>query len=264
MKMYDQALTHLYQTLGLVTSTANGLPLHLHCEYRESCWRDNLHRTPPADKEWAQIYLPWIGSKYEQERILVVGENMNECGGLSAARDLMKQARCEILKGKHRVFGSGSYRGSMLWYNLGYYSLSLLRDRDEFELSGQIDVSNEMVAGAYDLVAFTNHVKCSPIGEKSEPTPEMWNKCGIHILSREISILAPRVILLLGVQENMWFLSNHVFTIPESSWSRYGCVNKCAATLGGAEYQIFAVPHPSYFKAKRTSVLEDLLKARDA
>ena len=38
----------------------------------------------------------------------------------------------------------------------------------------------------------------------------MWERCGSHILKKELAILKPARLLILGTSDNAWYLSEHV------------------------------------------------------
>jgi hypothetical protein len=205
--------------------------------------------------------------------LLVVGENFNECGGLDAASSLVRKAQGELREGKHRVFAESKspnhkpYKGTFFYFNAGYYVTALIRKHlPEPALSEDPQLpSGQLIASAFDYIAYTNQVKCSPRGERSRPSPEMWNACGKHILREEVAILKPERILILGVQNNKYFFGTRVLD-SEPRWSPFGSGGTVFAgncSLDGRSLQVFAVPHPSYFRTKKETVYAALADAAD-
>ena len=129
---------------------------------------------------------------------------MNEYGGLKAADELVKEAAKEMLIGHRKVFRNPEYRGTLLFHRLACYVTAIAEAKKLMKWPSCSDESPppKDVERALDFVAYTNHVKCSPKDSRSEPTPEMWKNCGRHILSRELKLLMPEIILILGVDDN--------------------------------------------------------------
>ena len=271
--MYETQFMELYRRLGVVTETNQGVPLHTNCGCREACWRVIAGRTPPPQSgERSHISLPWVGSNYGKAKLLVVGENLNECGGLGAVSSLVRQAQEKIRAGRRRIFkgvyeNGEKYNGTDLYFKAGSYVTALISEYlPELALPDEPRLSlGQLIAVAYDYIAYTNQVKCSPSGKKSSASPEMWKACGRHILKEEINILKPEKILILGVQNNKYFFGTSVLD-SEPKWSPYGTggtVFACDCSLDGRSLRVFAVPHPSYFRAKRETIRAALADAVD-
>src|SRR4030042_3727589 len=210
----------LYKSLGLMESTERekGFPLHQRCEKAEKCWSKAQERRPNELDYWNSIYAPYFGAKYEETRLLVVAENMNECGGWNAIDELVRDAKKEIFDGHSRVrFGNPwkTYRGSYLWHRLGAYGAAFAERLDVLKdilwLKNGFPSFPDVCKG-FDYLAYTNHVKCSPKGSRSKPTGEMWDNCGRHILPREIELADPSFILVLGTSSNRWAFENYIFS----------------------------------------------------
>jgi hypothetical protein len=270
--MYEAQFMELYKRLGVVDESDHGVPLHKHCDKRGECWEAIADRTPPAHLgERSHISLPWVGPNYCEAKLLVVGENLNECGGLNAATMLVREATREMMGRSRRVFKGGKcengklYRGTLFYFIVGCYVAALIPEHlSRPSLSDHSGFQSEqLVASVYDYIAYTNQVKCSPSGERSRPSSRMWENCGNRILKEEIKILNPEKILVLGIQNNRYFLGAKVLD-SEPHWTAFGSAGKVLASncsVAGCPVQVFAVPHPSYFRTKRDVVVEGLVDA---
>ena len=99
-------------------------------------------------------------------------------------------------------------------------SIALLRTIIFIEKNNLLDCkwdgdypSKEEICKAYDYIAISNAIKCSPCDNKrSRPTYSMWDNCPSYILKQEIEILKPKTILVLGVQDNFNCL---IYKLPD-------------------------------------------------
>ncbi|MDP2896459.1 MAG: uracil-DNA glycosylase family protein [bacterium] len=239
---------NLYGELGFVPQDGNPRPLPRICELRESCWKGAETRIPADTASWTAIYQPWIGDGYSDLRLAIIGLNMNEYGGLHAMTGLVNSARSDIRAGCRRVrFGNDpkSYRGTLLFHRIGAYAALYAQAarllHPDFCPDGFPGPS--FVADAFDFIALTNHVKCSPLGDRSAPTRAMIENCGRHVLRRELEILRPREILVLGV-ENAWYLADRVLDEKVVVPTGRDLVSRGEGRLAGIPVRITAVPHP--------------------
>lgn len=231
-------LLQMYEEMGVLRD-GKALPLCDHCPSHASCWLGLDARKPAGNKvESSHISLPWIGEKYGDRRITVVGVNPNEGGGLLFFPTLVRQAVKELEKGKILVnFGDETYKGTTLWHEIGKLAAELLSIwQDEF------DFSRLSSADSYSYLAFTNHIKCSPLDERSRPSNEIWKNCGNTILKKELDTLRPEILMVLGRRENMYAMDHRVFDRPatwkyESKYFRFG-----HAALGGRRVAVLNVP----------------------
>ncbi len=267
--MREQLLA-LYRSKKLLNNEKPVLvALHLHecCDMATRCWPTKaLKRRPEHGSDNGKISLPWIGSKYEKFRVLVLGENFYECGGLEACTNLIRLAKSEMMeKNTKRVLASGKtdkdkiYRGTYFYYKMACYCSVLTHFLDEGAtdniLPGPFDAN--LVAEFFDRVAYTNHVKCSPSDSLSRPEAAMWEECGKHILVDEIRLLDPEWIIVLGKGNNSYYLNRFVSPAEVQS---IGTVSGFLGQIGGKSIRVIVVPHPSYFRAKVSAVAADLLR----
>jgi hypothetical protein len=205
----------------------------------------------------SHISEPWKGSRYEDLRLMVIGVNLNGHGGLGAITKLVTEAQSRISSGARRInFGNSAYKGTPLWHAVGCYAalfaeqeklMNVTRDQHGIPLDG--DASR-----AYDYIAYTNHVKCSPTNNHSRPTNAMWSECGRHVLREEIGILDPKNTLLLGIENYKWFIANFSDSLEQRKTR--GSIRRATVDVGSRHMQLWGVPHPS--RGAPLSVLPDL------
>ena len=235
-------------------------PLHSSCRLNDTCWANMESRKAIGRNEtWSNISLPWVGQRYFTDftRIAVIGINPNEGGGLDFYPQLIPQAVQELKDGKIRVnFGYVSsdgkkYPGTFLWHRVGSYVANILH---AIEVKDPI-LSNKkpMEPGkAYDCLTFINHIKCSPTGDVSHPSNKMWENCGPHILKEELKILRPRILLVLGKTENIYWLNKNIFNDSLVQIEEIGDCKSYYAKCGWQGQRrvgIVVVPHPARYSS---------------
>lgn len=263
--MNDQFVA-LYRNLNLISQAGKGLPIHRACSNAEKCWKDVSERFPPDDDGISHICKPWIGPEYNKLRLVAIGENLNEYGGMDALIELTEEAKELIAAGYRRVrfhAAFDEYPGSFLWHRLGCYSAAIGEFSGALHPTWETDgyPSAESVSNAFDFIAFVEHIKCSPTGNKSKPTTTMWENCGRHILRNELLELQPTQVLVLGASNNSWYLSEHVFDSKWTEKKEFGSVIRVRGILGGVATLVWVVPHPTSYGGNSKSILEDLRNA---
>lgn len=257
----------LYAELGFIDGGENCLPLHSCCAHGKDCWSEPYESMDrkPAGKD-AAISQPWVGSQYPKLGLLVVGINQNECGGYDSLNWLIGEARKELAHGAKRVtFQNPEYRGTLLWHRVGCYAAAFLEAKGIYDREIEVDgyPRNEKVESAYDYIAYTNHVKCSPTGDNSKPSSGMWEHCGHHVLREEIGLLKPTDILLLGNSDNLCSFQRASIVDNSPAFegkSANGLVQWDKSSIGGMPVRVFVVPHPAArgVGMKGKEVLSDL------
>lgn len=256
--LYERLQT-FYRSQGILDT-----PLQNTCKHCASCWKGIEARKWDSASEAARIYLPYIGEKYEEARILCLGINMNEFGGLWAESNLAAMARQRIIEGKRRIrFDNPNYAGTFFWHRVPVYvSIELIRLGIQSESLTQEDFpSKENIAGSFDYFAISNSVKCSPIGEKSVPTESMFSNCTTHILKDEIRILKPRVILVLGNSANRGALKNAIE--GEIAWEQFKNIFLGKVFSPEGIVEVICMPHPTSFSGNSADLAKRLRETRN-
>jgi hypothetical protein len=253
----NENLKTIYSGLGLLDCNGKGLTLHSDCPNCAYCWKDIADRKPENDGFWT-VTQPWIGERFSELGLLVIGVNMNEFGGYDGATELIKKAKDEIAKGKKKMFVSDTYSGTFLFHRMGSYATALAERENIFTPTWIDDFpAASNIASAFDYLSYTNQIKCSPRMKKSKPTYQIWERCGNFILKLEIELLKPKRLLVLGVSDNFLYLNRKVLdTEITLNWKGEigfgsGCVNNKAI-------EIFVVPHPASFGGNSCQIMKDI------
>ncbi len=257
--LYGQLLER-YRRLGVVTDDNSSCFLPDECPRCVTCWAGAEKRKPGRADAASQIAAPWVGAGYKQGGLLVVMQNMNDWGGIDLSaepnigmRAAGRAARIQLQQGCRRLFsdeGGKPYPGTNVWYRgIAYAGIWL-------EAAG--DIASPLVwssqspdppslARVVDQIAITQQVKCSPLGERSDPTLAMWSECADFLLRDELVVLAPSRIVVLGEGLGL----KRVLPLREE-----GCesvrlnrttlsVKLHSARIDGARVDVLSVPFPS-------------------
>ena len=245
-------LLRLYKRNDVLTDSGqviDALPLHEACPDTEVCWAD-CHS---GQADWNRIQLPFIGPSYlnHPARLLAVGLNLNggDGGGLFFVHKLVVYAQALLLARHKKIhFGARDYAGSPLWHRLAAYSLLIVRPdwdlRDgELWLQGtHLLDSFGALSDALNYIAFTELIKCSPKGKKSKPTKAMRSRCPRRFLRNELDILAPRTILVLGIETAYDLPLGRCKLKARTEDSR---IRLYSALLNDEEVSVISVFHPT-------------------
>ncbi len=257
---HDSDFRSLYERLGFLDRTGLPFPLHVACSMRVHCWRGAEGRYPDPASTTSHIARPWVGALYSRLRLLVLGINLYEYGGYTALSDLVTGARKQLVTGRRRVnFDDPNYIGSLVWHRVAAYALVLAERHGvaapKWATNGWPPPAD--ICAAFDLLAFANQIKCSPMRSVSAPTQGMWSNCADHVLTKELSILRPSKVLLLGVGENLRHFASTFGPAGGLAWKSIGRVQRSSyLDQHGQSVELFGVPHPSRGGASRTIVDE--------
>jgi hypothetical protein len=255
--MKDMEFKKIYAELNLSDKNGTMLPLHNSCPNCNICWQNIQDRKPANDAFWT-ITRPWVGKKYDELKIMVIAINMNEYGSYDGAINLINWTKEEIGRGKIKMFVSETYPGTFLFHRMGSYITAFVENANLINPTWQGDYpsSNDIVS-SLDYISYTNHIKCSPVGEKSKPSFQMWDNCGNYILKKEIEILEPHKILVLGNSDNFNYFNANVLDNKISlEWQ--GKVGTGNGFVNNKEVEITVVPHPASFGGNSSQIMKDL------
>ena len=263
MATKKQLFDEMYSSLGILN-----VPLEKKCKFCYDCWQGAEDRMWHDDFEGeddeehcSHIYLPWIGNKYDELKLLILGINMNEYGGYYAESSLVGGAIRELSMGRRKInFNNPNYGGTFFWHRVPAYAVLFAELLAKIEATWCNDgfPSKEDLVKVFDYISITNQIKCSPIGKKSEPTYQMWEKCGNFILKEEIRILDPSYILICGNNSNAGFFNNKVLDKPIEDLKSFGYAQSGIGLLDGKAIQICIVPHPTSYGGNNSEILFSL------
>ncbi|MCL2044127.1 MAG: hypothetical protein FWG89_08315 [Treponema sp.] len=244
MKNYYDALSELYHNYNMLE---NGIDILLHdkCCFYENCWTKEMKISKGVD--WNKISFPHIGEKYNRG-LMCIGINMHDHGGINAIPRVVESVKKLLISGKKK------YKTSFLWHRIAVYSNIILNKKispdDGYELS---DV--------YNNIAFVNAIKCSPMSKKnigkndrSTPMDNMWKFCPENILYKEITILQPKMILILGNQLSEILSKKCIGEIQRSKNIAYYEI-----MLEGNPIKILRIKHPASPGGCKKEIYKELL-----
>lgn len=234
------------------------------CSNADECWK-GLPRLGKKDN-YNSIYAPYIGSEYKNTHLAVIAENMFEWGGWGSVDWLVENAK-EELPFRTRVRFENEfkkYAGSFLWLWLGAYGAAFAEKvgLKSCEWKNGMPSIPDVIQG-FDFLAYTNHVKCSPGGDRKDrgrPTSAMWHRCGSLILKEELRLLNPSTLLIMGKGWNQWAFQEYIFD-EKAALTTNGTACYGIAKLNGKSIKVIVVPHPSWFGKARKIIMSDWRKS---
>ncbi|MDQ6751016.1 MAG: uracil-DNA glycosylase family protein [Actinomycetota bacterium] len=231
-------LAGVYAGRGLLRE-GQTLPLHDVCPHRDECWAECQHAAPPDD--YAGISLPWIGGSYEDGRVLVVGINFHDWGGLLANWYVCSDHQRQQQAGRQGKSGHPFALAAMA------YTAVVLNSLDGREV-GHGDVPRPQdVAALWDRIAFLQGIKCAPRTNRSRPTDAMFANCPGFLLVEEIERLHPHAVILLGRGALRDAVRPRLTEHFGLEWGDCpGHLERDTFLLRGAPVQLFSLYHPSY------------------
>ena len=234
-------LCDLYEARGLLDD-GRDRPLWALCPRRGPCW-EGRGDARPRREERAGIAVPWLGRRYLERRICLVGINFHDWGGLDGHWLICPDHEQSLARGGRGHHGLPFGLGAAAYVRLVEEAL------DGTLRPGRPVPPPTEAADAWQSCAFLEAVKCAPDRPASEPFEEMWGECVGLLLREELRILAPRVVILLGRSR----LRDRVRPLLRVRWGQCpGGLERDAFELDGATVELLSCNHPSY-PAWRTS-----------
>jgi hypothetical protein len=172
---------------------------------------------------------------------------MNNHGGYEEQRNIAIEA-CRLLseEGMKKLnFGNQEYAGSVYWHRVASYAVVYTDNANITTKYWSNDSPpDESIAIAFDYFAITNSIKCAPKnlikGDRSIPSTEMFNNCPSYILKKEIEILNPSKILVLGKENYSRVVkalsNNQIFNVE---------INNCISSVKINGINIVGIIHPT-------------------
>ncbi len=245
--MFTNLFEHYVET-GVIADNQGSLyagPLYDSCTKCGECWAGLEDRRA----EWNKMQIPYVGAKYlgEPHRMLVVGLNLNEFGGLFSLIDLAMNAQFALMNQWQKIrFGKPytEYRGSIFWHRVALYSAIILSDSGHHSLASDALTDFESLAAAMEKIAFVEAVKCSPWdpNTESQPTGTMKANCIETFLIKEIEELNPDTLLVMGKDTLLLPASSEVRGTASSA---SGNIDFMSVEMAGKERRVFKVTHPT-------------------
>lgn len=241
-------LVDLYRSLDLLPKDRDA-PLCRVCPNRRECWKNT--RSPDNFRQ-AGISVPWIGRAYGRNRVLIVATNFNDWGGLDANWHECQENQHAFENRRPGLGGRSFADGAFRYANLAIASIRGRGLPADWRHPDRKDL-----APLIDTVAFLQAVKCSPGSARSNPTEAMRQRCPPFLLKRELAILRPRVVLLLGRST----VRDPVRKMLQVEWGEApGSMERDRFQLDGAPVELFSLNHPS----RPTNAATSLAQMRDS
>ena len=270
--MRDELLA-LYRRTG-VLSNEYGLcldwPLYWSCPSAHTCW-EGLD-VPLESNECNRIQLTYVGPLYgtETERLLVVGLNLNEAGGLAELEREVRLAQGDLRRGAKRIdFDAPGYAGTLFWHRVAAYSCLWLDQgefsRNHWHIEGEeVMVGDRPLAESTDALdevwyrlALTEAIKCSPDGDRSSPSDAMRSECPPRFFAKEMAIVAPKALMVIG-KETLPLLGLEDLTL--SAASEDGAVRLFEATYEGRRLRVMNVVHTAAYGGSAKAIILNMAK----
>lgn len=247
-----EQLLDLYEANQLLPNGID-LPLHQVCPNRPSCW-DSGAECQPRQLHRSGIAVPWIGSRYTETRICVVGINLNGWGGLDAHWYICRGYADDLRAGRRGKAGKPFAHGAACYVH------AVLTHLEGSPPAREIPPPPR-VADAWDGCAFVEAIKCSPDRSSATPLDPMWANCPRLLLLDELEILQPRVILALGRGP----LRDHLRPLLRKDrlleWGTHpGHIERDRLQLSTTSSECFSLNHPSFpaWKKSYRQLIESL------
>jgi hypothetical protein len=234
-----ERLLGLYRERGLLPDGLD-LSLQVWCPNKDECWRDC---PPPKDSVGmanSGITIPWLGRGYFETRIVLLGMNFDNYGGIAGHYNICEDHIRSMEAGRRGKAGFAFSRNAMLYLRAALASLD-----DGPVPTDPHEVPNEALAHLWERCAFIETVKCAPGTKSSQPTDAMFRNCPEFLLGDELAILEPSVILLFGRSR----LRDEVrrWSVPEAGrGAEQGPhIERDRALIDGRSVELISLNHPS-------------------
>lgn len=190
-------LKDFYKNLGLTEGEKDFCPFYKEC------------KRSVGNAELLSPVGAYIGNNYKEKGILVVGLNTNQAEGIDFFnRWYITHWIIPLMKDK----GIRNSEGVKLPVAYALNSEPLFRDLPRL-VNKFLDrpFEEDSLFRVYDLISFTNIVKCSTSAERGAATKKMWENCiypeQTQYIKREIETLRPSVVISIGT-EPYWHIKN--------------------------------------------------------
>lgn len=220
---------HVLEREGLLGPEA----LQSCCPSAAACWQGR-----PTDRP-VLARLPWVGPRYEDTRVVVVGLNAQTHGGLWDEAHCVIRAGQQLRLGRQRFFGADGRTTSWFHYRSAVVAALLT---DLVAARDPVVPSPAASTEALQCTARIQAVQCVPgTNARRTPTRTMLRSCPDRVLWPMIDCLGPRVIAVLGTEPRQ-ALERHFGTRLEPL---SGLLHTGEISLATGTARVVALRHPS-------------------
>ena len=225
------------------------------CPHGADCWRAGVERPPVM-----HFRVPYVGPAYPSRRILLIAMNARDDGVVeNEFRDVARVAE-RFRSGNSDWGGQFQFKAAV--------AVSILAAAQDGEVPITLPTKPGMVVDPWLASAKLQAVQCAPgpITSRRSPTAQMWRNCPALLLARQVEILRPRVVALLGVATH-----RAVQGLPDlgvnwdTSWrENESCFARGTILSGGGQVPLFALNHPSAYRGRWQASVEKLVESLGA
>ena len=226
-------------------SSINDVLLHESCTFANECWVNMDEKKRGYNK----IQFPYVGAKYltSKTKLLVMGLNLYEHGGWNSLRkDLLNVQFALYKKWKRIRLGNlvENYPGTIFWHRVAVYSSVILKQLGYHKIKDDLSNDFDGLANVIDKISFIEAVKCSPHdpNSRSAPTSTMKTNCQKAFLAKEIKVLSPDYLLILGKET---LVDNDTIQKEITLTSSEGNIYFGYVSINQEKFRFFQVIHPT-------------------
>jgi hypothetical protein len=167
------------------------------CPNREECWAGSGRRRHKREGENGSVMLPWIGEHYQPGRnvaVLAINPNIAAADGTDIFMEYgISWEHHDQSLSRNKKCDAGSWFAYRALRSAAVLQDAIdgrpIRDREPRDLIKTLHSTARLQA-----------VKCVPRGTGSEPTNGMWRNCPPFLLLKELDIVRPAALLVLGAK----------------------------------------------------------------
>jgi len=236
------------------------------CDNNKICWSPNENKTLTIRRGQGFLTYPYIGEDYRTYGTVVIGTNHRDNHHIDdyhAMYKLYKHKKdhryiCDILR--------KSEEPHVFYKNTAKYIKALRFGeivQDTANWNNYKDVLKEIV--------LVQAIKCNPCRPKvsnnrqNQPTGQMWNNCPKHILFKELEIIKPRYILILGIgghQKKLESLKALNYYQGNDKDEQHSVLYYSYLKSPDKKIDVYVANHPSWPGRKIESICNDLIELR--
>jgi hypothetical protein len=246
-------ISALYRRRGVLDRGGRACSLDRCCDAAESCWAGRSSNEHPgrtaADKREpdGSIFWPWIGEHYGPGGLCVVALNLNldNAEPESDWWDITIEYSISAHTGEY--LGAG-LDASPLWnysragYRMAASAAAVLSWWEGRSPQPDTEPDPRALAGFVEHIARVQSIKCSPRGDRAgKPTRAMERQCPPRYLSKELALLRPGGVLVLGSEPRLAIETSHTPTL-EVDEPTFACGT---LTFSAQQAEYYWIPHPN-------------------
>lgn len=247
----EERLKNLYENEKFLEPNLNAVCLHNVCKNRLKCW-GNEEQIKAYGQDCNKIAFPYIGKNYGDHNILTLGLNLRGFGGVESIKGLVGDLKYHFKDGKKENYGTIFFHRVFI-YSAILYSYQTGIEYEKVVSKNFYQDDFNFLIEMLDKIAFLESIKCSPYSptdwSNSAPTTNMKKLCPNYILRKELEILKPDKIIVLG--KGNWQLIRNLGKVVKDDWY-FDKVFYSRVDFGFKEIDIYGTLHPALRKGGKS------------